>query len=70
MLFHESQQLVGTLRLLQKILVHDEELVEAEPVGEMDQRDIALEGQRRVLPRMVARHHEAREFHRSCSLFY
>src|SRR5262249_45465991 len=47
-----------------RVVFADVELVEAELVCQMDERDVALERQRRVLARLVQRHHEKRELHR------
>ena len=53
-------------------MLADEELVVAEFVGTLNQRDVAVEGQRRIFRRMVQRHHEDREFqnHPSALYFY
>ena len=47
------------------MVLADEELVVVERVGEMDQTDVAFEGKRRILPRVVDGHHEKRELHRA-----
>ena len=53
----------GRALVAARMMLADEELVEAELVSEMDERDVALEGEGRVLPRRVSRHHEEGEFH-------
>ena len=46
-----------------RMVLADEELVVIQLVRQVDELDVALERERRVLGRVVHRHHEEREFH-------
>lgn len=45
------------------MMLADEGFVVSQPVGQMDQSDIALERQRGILGRVMAGHHEQGKFH-------
>ncbi len=46
-----------------RVMLADEKLVIAKLVGILDQRDVTIEGQRRIFRRVMQRHHEYGEFH-------
>ena len=46
-----------------RVMLADEKFVEVERIGQVDQRNVAVEGQRGIFRRLVQRHHKKREFH-------